>query len=283
MKPIRAARPISASTDVYAVIGDPIRHSLSPAIHNCWIEEEGLEAVYLALNLKGDDPADAMRAAFDLGFSGLNVTLPYKGAALAAATRVDPLARRLGAANVLVRGETGWIAHNTDQMGVRAALAYAAPDLNLTGKQVLLIGAGGSARAALFALSEMGAQVMLANRTLERAQTLSEELGIKTELVDLNRVADVSRGSRLVVNATSVGFSHSAIGLGPAPADGLAFDLSYGRAAEGFLSEATKKGWRTLDGLPMLVAQAAGSVSLWRGVHHPIGPALDALVGRASS
>ena len=166
---------ITGATALYAVIGDPIAHSLSPAIHNHWLKDAGINAAYAALRVHGDDPESLIRALPQIGLSGCNVTIPHKEAALRAADVKDPVALRIGAANTL-RFTNGKIeAFNTDAAGFSLALDAATPDWRHGGGKACLLGAGGSARAVVAALDAAGfAEIAVANRTLARVAPLAE-------------------------------------------------------------------------------------------------------------
>lgn len=248
----------------FAVVGDPVAHSLSPLIHNSWIKSHGLSATYEAIRIGPESPGADIRAmAHDFG--GLNVTLPHKIAALEASTSVSPLARRVGAANTLVNAGAGWEAHNTDVEGFEVA-ARLATGQDLAGLSVVLIGAGGAARAAAVCLSDAGARLTIVNRSEENARMLVRELAPGAAIAGLDQLASVTRTAHLVVNSASLGHSGGSLPA-LAPGDARPFlDLSYGRAAAGVLAEAHRAGWAPFDGLPMLVAQAAAAFRLWFGI-----------------
>lgn len=251
-------------TRQYAVVGDPVAHSLSPLIHNGWMQAHGLDAHYSRIHLQSANAAPDLRAMAHL-YAGLNVTLPHKIAALNAAANVSPEARAVGAANTLVRAGETWTAHNTDIEGFEVALADAlgrAPEkLN-----VLLIGAGGAARAAALALNRSGAHLTIANRSQENAAALARELAPQAAIAGLDDVERFAGAADVVVNSASLG--HAGVNLPPlGPGRGRPFlDLSYGNAAAAALGAAEQAGWTPHDGLPMLVAQAAAAFRLWLGI-----------------
>jgi len=265
---------ISGATRLYGVIGDPVAHSFSPLIHNEWMAEAGLDAVYVPFHLTGASPASDIAALARLGCSGLNVTLPHKAAALSAASGSSAEARRIGAANTLRREpDGGWTAFNTDVHGFAYALSQVWRD-PLEGAQALLIGAGGSARAALHHLSAAGARVRIANRTPERAHALALELCPQAAVSGFSDIPELSAWADVVINTASAGHGG---GSPPdlAPGDGRPFlDLSYGRAAAEALELAGARGWRACDGLPMLVAQAAAAFEIWFGLRPDMETAL---------
>lgn len=267
---------ISGATSVYGVVGDPVAHSLSPLIHNRWTAEAGLDAVYAAFHLKSDSAADDLRALARAGVKGLNVTLPHKIAALQAAHEQSKLARRIGAANTLASdGAGGWIAHNTDVAGF-AALWREGLGISARDKRVVMIGAGGAARAALCWLKDEGARISIVNRTPANADTLAKELGVDAEIGALDALADLARDADVVVNSASFGHAGAeAPQLGEG--SGRAFlDMSYGKAAAAMISAARGSGWRAQDGLSMLVGQAAEAFRIWFGIEPDVTGAMKA-------
>jgi shikimate dehydrogenase len=248
----------------YAVVGDPVAHSLSPLIHNAWMLEAGLDAHYERVHLKSETAAADIRD-MALAYSGLNVTLPHKLAALEASANSSLEARIVGAANTLVRDGDGWTAHNTDVAGFEMAMRAVAGD-ELRSLRVLLIGAGGAARAAVVSLNRAGAEITIANRSLVNAAALANELAPRAVTADLSDVEALSASADVIVNSASLG--HAGANLPQLePGQGRPFlDLSYGRAAAPALQAAADAGWAPHDGLTMLVGQAAAAFHLWFGV-----------------
>ncbi len=251
-------------THLLAVIGDPVSHSLSPLIHNQWLRDHGIDGRYMGLEIKADNLAAALADLHSRSFRGLNVTLPHKRAALACATTASGLARRLGAANTLVRSEEGWRAENTDAPGFSMTLDFA--DIDVAGKRTVVLGAGGSARAIVDVLASRGADLVIINRTAEHAETLARELAPAATLAPIERMQSVLACADLVINTLSIGHIGADFALPAACPGSIYYDISYGRAAQGGLAAARAAGWRSLDGLGMLVAQAALSFELWFGV-----------------
>lgn len=255
----------SGATKVFAVIGDPIAHSLSPLIHNEWIREIGADAVYVALRVDHPRPVEAIRSLAQSGLSGLNVTLPHKAAALAAAEKLDPVAEAVGAANTLVRNDSaGWIAHNTDVPGFAHALDLAL-GARPAGAKVLLLGAGGAARAAAFYLGKTGADLAILNRTRVNAEKLANQFAPDAEVAEMSDLTRLSKDADIVINAASLGHAGAAFPDLSHGAGRPFLDLSYGAAAKGALDVAERTGWKPHDGGEMLVAQAAASFELWFG------------------
>lgn len=244
----------------YAVVGKPVRHSHSPWLHRHFARRTQREITYAALC-----PATTFAACCDAFFagggSGLNITLPYKGEALAYAQHASAFAQKCGAANVLKREANGELrAYNTDGSGLLRDLQHRCG--GVAGKTVLLLGAGGSARAAAHALAAaQPAHLWLHNRTYTRAQELAAACGGTAH-------GTPPAGAQIVINATSAGHADG-ITL-PAEifaAAELAYDLSYGAAAADFMQQAQRGGARhTADGSGMLAWQAAFSFAIWEGV-----------------
>ncbi len=250
-------------TRMFGVIGDPIAHSLSPLIHRGWIREHGLDADYRALRVGADDLGDAMATFTRQGIRGLNVTLPHKQAVIAHCDAVSPLAQQIGAVNTLSRtADGGWRGDNTDHDGFTDALDGLL-GRSPHGMHVRVLGAGGAARAVVLALHHAGADISLANRTREHAQGLVDSLGLNDiEILSLQDGLDQMQTVDLVVNALSLGHQASHLAL-PEGAGRLFYDISYGPAARAVLEPARARGWATVDGLGMLVAQAARSFEIW--------------------
>ncbi len=257
------------------VIGDPVSHSLSPFIQNEWLRQYGIDATYAAMQVKKGELVAAIGALHAQGAHGLNITLPHKEDALLAASETSSLARAIGAANTLVRrAEGGWRGDNTDAPGFALTLDRAR--IPLEGKSVILLGAGGSARAVAAAIGARGARLTVANRTVSRAATLVSALVPGAEVVSLETGLSQLGEADLVVNTLSLGHAGGTLEL-PASSGALFYDISYGAPAKRTIHEAHTKGWKTLDGLGMLVAQAALSFELWFGER----PDIDAAEARA--
>ncbi|MEO9970656.1 MAG: shikimate dehydrogenase [Hyphomonadaceae bacterium] len=266
-------------TRLYGVIGDPIAQSLSPMIHRGWMREHDIDAEYLAMQIPAGELEDGLGTLARRGASGLNVTMPHKHDALALAGTVTPRAKTIGAANTLWRPRDGtWHADNTDAPGFLATLAalISAP---LRGQRVAVLGAGGAARAIVYALHSEGASILLANRTLARAENLIAEYGDEGQAqghqaVTLETGLIALENADFVVNTTSLGFQNGSLDL-PAGEGRLFYDISYGKAASVILTQAKAAGWRIADGLPMLVYQAAFSFERWFGILPETGLALE--------
>ncbi len=266
---------ISGRTRIYGVVGHPVRHSLSPLIHNTWIAEHGLDAVYVALELESDAASDDFDVYYRSGMAGLNITAPHKLMALSSAVDASPLATRIGAANTLTKSRHGWTADNTDVFGFLQALQSATSDQNVSGAQVLMIGAGGAARAAVCALHDDGADLTVVNRTQDKAIRLVDELAPGASTAPIEDLVDLIRSADIVVNATSMGHTGGQefpLGEGR---NRLLFDLTYGKASEPLVLQARQAGWRTEDGLRMLVEQARASFRIWNDIDPDVNAVLS--------
>jgi shikimate dehydrogenase len=262
----------------YAVFGHPIAHSLSPRLHAAFSAQTGIALEYVAIDVPPATFADAIRAFFAQGGRGANVTLPHKAAAFALAEVRTPTAQRLGVANVLTMLADGRVeADSNDGAGLLADLR-GRRGVDPAGRAVLLLGAGGAARAAASALLDAGvASLVIANRTLQRAQALADALDARA--VPWAALA-CEPAFDLIVNATSAGVQHAALQLPAALASArtVAYDLSYGPAARGFVAWAQQAGCAAaFDGLGMLVETAAASFARWHGVRPDTDAALRAV------
>ena len=242
------------------VAGYPVGHSRSPAMHGAALRAAGIPWRYVRLPLPPVRFAPTVRALPDSGFRGINVTIPHKLAALALADEAAPAARATGAANTLSFVDGAIHADNTDATGLLDALGEP-----VTGRRCLVLGAGGSGRAAAWALREAGAaEVRVWNRTAERAEALARELDVE--------VAARPGPCDVLVQATSVGLAGEAeegalqalglLGLDPPP---LVVDLVYGATPTPVQRWAARGGARVVDGLEMLVRQGARSFTIWTG------------------
>jgi shikimate dehydrogenase len=253
----------------YAVFGQPIEHSLSPRIHTAFGAQCGLAVDYRAIETGRETFANALDAfACDRG-RGANVTLPLKQDALALCASVSERAQRCGSVNTLIRANDGWHGDSTDGVGLLRDLSER-HGFDPRDRRILLLGAGGAARAAAFALAEAGAaELVIANRTAARADALARAIGGTARARGMN---PTSHAFDLVINATSAGHAEGTLELprGALAASTFCYDLSYGKPAQRFLAQMRAAGAvRISDGLGMLVEQAAESFALWHAVRPP--------------
>ncbi|MER3496019.1 MAG: hypothetical protein C4320_03945 [Armatimonadota bacterium] len=249
----------------YAVVGDPIQHSRSPEMHQAAYKALGLDLIYRAILVPLGELSSALDHLTDLGYKGVNVTVPHKEAALEWSQSADPTSMRVGAANTLdLRTKT---AYNTDVKGVEATLDL----LRRTPRRVLVLGAGGAAATVLEVMHRRGLSGAIWNRTPERATRLVRRLRMPSvSILDVPSL----HGFDLVVNATSSSLSSMELPLNwhEANPHTVAWDLSYGVASAPFLLGAHQRGLETLDGRTMLAAQGLGSLVQWGIVENPPTP-----------
>ena len=267
-------------TDRYAVIGNPVAHSKSPYIHAAFARETGEDIEYGAILAPRDGFADAAARFRGEGGRGLNVTVPFKLDACAFATELTERAREAGAVNTLKLDGASVLGDNTDGAGLVADITGRL-GVPLAGKRVLLMGAGGAARGVVLPLLERTPEtIVIANRTVEKALALAQRFGSRGP-VRGGAYADFAREQfDVIVNATSASLAGTMPPLSPASfAPGsLAYDMVYADTATPFLEFARSRGVSRLsDGLGMLIAQAAESFFLWRGVRPDTRPVIAAL------
>jgi shikimate dehydrogenase len=267
----------SGATRVAAVIGDPIRHSLSPTIHNAAFRALDLDWVYVALPVAAGDAARALDGMRAFGIDGLSVTMPHKDAVAALVDDHEADAAALGAVNCVERRDDRLVGHNTDGAGFVAAVRDAGFDPY--GRRCAVLGAGGAARAVILALGRAGAaEVVVVNRTVERAEAAVSLAGPVGRLGDESSV----RAAELVVNATSVGMGQlDEHGDVPCPIELIGphhtvADLVMHPLQTPLLRGAEARGAATIDGLGMLVHQAAAAFEIWTGVAPPVDVMLAA-------
>jgi shikimate dehydrogenase len=254
------AEMIDAQTEIYGIIGNPVRHSLSPVIHNTAFKRMELNAAYLAFEVENLE--EAISGIRGLGIRGVSVTIPFKTQVIPFLDEVEALAKKIKAVNTIVNEGGRLIGYNTDWCGVLEALEE---EVDLNGKKVLLLGAGGAARAIAFGLKERGSQVIISNRSPDKANELAKNLGfVYQPLLSMNEPKiDV------IINSTSVGMSsHHA--ESPLPKKFLkegmvVMDIVYQPLKTKLLQEAEERGCRTIDGLEMLARQGAGQFEIWTG------------------
>ncbi|MBU2957239.1 shikimate dehydrogenase [Paracoccus sp. 1_MG-2023] len=255
------------------VIGMPIAHSRSPRLHGYWLERYGLAGHYVPIPVMPEHLAEVLRMMPRMGFVGANVTIPHKEAVLTLADTVTDRAALIGAANTLIFRPDGKIhADNTDGYGFIANLRQHAPDWDPAGGPAAVIGAGGAARAVVASLLDSGVtELRIANRTKLRAEQIKAEFGARLVVYDWAQVGNMLDGATTVVNATSLGMDGKQplrIPLDALSPAALATDLVYTPLMTPFLTEAASRGCRIVDGLGMLLHQAAPGFERWFG-HRP--------------
>ncbi|HMO06832.1 MAG TPA: shikimate dehydrogenase [Paracoccaceae bacterium] len=252
------------------VIGSPVAHSRSPALHGFWLRRYGLRGHYVPLDIGAADLPQALRLMPRMGFVGANVTIPHKEQALALADIVTDRAALIGAANTLIFRKDGRIhADNTDGAGFIANLRQHAPDWSAPAAPAAVLGAGGAARAVVAALLEVGVpELRIANRTRARAEALRDAFGARVTVVDWTQAGNMLEDAGLVVNTTSLGMAGKPdfrVPLDALDRRAVATDLVYTPLRTAFLDEAAARGCHTVDGLGMLLHQAAPGFERWFG------------------
>lgn len=257
-----------ASTRLCGIIGNPVEHSLSPAMHNAAYEREGLNFAYLAFRVT--DVEGAIRGARALNVRGLSVTVPHKVAVIPFLDEVDPVARAIGAVNTVVNDDGRLKGYNTDWVGfIRSLEAH----LPVRGRRAVILGAGGAARAIAFGLKEKGADLTILNRIeeIQMAVSLAAEIGCPHG--DLGRTDAISRAD-VVINATSVGMAplqdRTVIDPALLRPEQVVYDVVYNPLETRFLREARARGCRAIPGYEMLLLQGAAQFELWTGRPAPV-------------
>jgi len=256
---------IDAQTELYGVIGNPVRHSLSPMIHNGAFKRLGRNAVYLAFEVKNVE--EALRGIRGLGVRGVSVTRPFKTEVIPWLDKVQGLAKKIGAVNTIVNRRGRLIGYNTDCDGALEALEER---MDLRGKRFVLLGAGGAARAIGLGLQQRGYSLTVVNRSKERGRALSKDLGC--DYLPISSLVKMKAGeleADVIINATSLGM-YPRTGQTPIPSkllkeEMMVMDIVYQPLQTRFLREADEKGCVTVDGLEMLIRQGIAQVEIWTG------------------
>ncbi len=272
--------PITGKTRVCGVIGDPIEHTMSPAMHNAAFEEMGMDYRYLPFRVRREELGKAVDGMRALNVRGLNVTIPHKVAIIPFLDKLDPLVERVGAVNTIVNDSGVLTGYNTDATGFLQALLEGGVEPE--GKNVVVLGAGGASRAISFILSEKGGDLVILNRRLELdwaeelARRISQAFDGEVRALELNEqnLSLVLEGAEVLVNATSVGMSPEAEAT-PVPARLLkaglvVFDIVYNPVQTRLLTEAEAAGAKTISGIDMLVWQGVLSFEKWTGRKAPV-------------
>ncbi len=268
----------TASTRLVALLGWPARHSISPQLHNAAFAEHDLDLVYLALPTRPDELLGAVRTLGAIGAIGANVTVPHKRAVVAACDELTREAALIGAVNTLAWGPDGLVGDNTDATGLHGALTT---DLALSSDaEVVVLGSGGAARAAVVAVGRLGCRLTVVGRRVAAAgelAALAERAGgaaaTAVDLADTSAVEAAVRRARVVLNATPLGMEGETL---PAPfqaltRDQVAYDLVYTPPETPFLAAARRNGAEAHNGIGMLIGQAAAAYRRWTGRDAPLG------------
>ncbi|HPB82880.1 MAG TPA: shikimate dehydrogenase [Spirochaetota bacterium] len=274
---------INAKTELYCIFGNPVRHSLSPAMHNAAFAHAGMNAVYLAF--EPETIAEGVSAFRSLGMKGASVTIPFKVAIMKCCDDISPLAAGIGAVNTLLNRNGAIEGHNTDGYG--AVLALQKSGTAVSGSRALVIGNGGSARAIAFTLLSEKCAVAIAGRSAERIIPLAEDLGKTGTPVPVHLIreldATITKDFNIVINTTPLGMEPLAA-QSPLPEELLhpgqtVFDIVYAPEETSFLGSALRRGCRTIPGKEMLLYQGVQQFKLWTGTEAPVEIMRAALKG----
>ena len=273
---------LSGSAALAGVIGWPIAHSRSPRLHGFWLKHHDIDGAYLPLAVAPEKLESAVLGLRDAGFRGLNVTIPHKEAVMTLCDRVDETAQRIGAVNTLVfEGET-ILGSNSDAFGFIENLKTGAAGHDLTAAPGLLLGAGGAARAVAVALLDAGLpELLICNRSPERAEALAAALGTRVKALSWSARAEALSDLGLLVNSTSLGMSGHPpldLSLDLLPVRALVTDLVYTPLETPLLAAAKARGCSVVAGLGMLLHQARPGFRAWFGVDPEVTPELRAFV-----
>jgi shikimate dehydrogenase len=263
---------ITGSTQLAGIMGWPVAHSRSPLLHSFWLEKTGADGAYIPLPVRPENTEKALRALPILGFRGCNLTIPHKQAALAVVDKVEPVARRIGAVNTIIVAPDGSLeAWNTDAFGFVENLRDTVPNWSPGSGPAVILGAGGSARAVVAALTDAGvSEIRMINRTLPRAEAVARDLATAATRITVHSWREIGRvqdDAGLLVNTTSLGM----IGEPPLVLDlslpqyAPVVDIVYVPLETSLLAAARRRGHPVVDGLGMLLHQGRPGFEAWFG------------------
>ena len=272
-----SARPLTGKARVAGLVGWPVSHSRSPRLHGYWLAEHGIDGAYVPLPVRPENIEPALRGLAAAGLAGVNVTIPHKQSVLALCDEVDDVARRIGAANVLIFQDGRIAATNTDSFGFMENLKATAPAWSAAAPAVLL-GAGGGARAVAVGLLDAGVpELRLVNRSRERAEQLAADIGGPITVVPWDQRAAALSGAGLLANSTSLGMSGQPkleLALDDLREKAVVCDLVYSPLETELLKAARARGAVGVDGLGMLLHQARPCFAAWFGTDPQVTGAL---------
>ena len=279
---------INGKTRVCAIIGDPVEHSLSPVMHNAAFKELGLNIVYVAFNVTKNGLADAISGARSLGLLGLNVTMPHKNAVISYLDETDSAAKAIGAVNTILNERGKLFGYNTDGKGAMVALQENGVDPEE--KKLVLLGAGGAAKAIAFQAAQETEELVIVNRTAEKAKQLAEllrkQFGAKVKGTTLSDevLKKELETADILVNATSVGM-HPDVNVSPVPAELLhsglcVMDIVYNPLETKLLKDAKSVGASVVSGLEMLLYQGAVAFEIWTNCPAPVDVMKEAALAK---
>jgi shikimate dehydrogenase len=265
---------ISAGTQICGLIGDPVEHSMSPAMHNAAFKKTGLDYIYLPFRVTPENLPGAISGLRSLNLRGMNVTIPHKVSVIPLLDELEPMAEKIGAINTIVNDNGYLKGYNTDAEGFLKSLSE--KDIAPSGKKIVILGAGGVSRAISFTLAEQGAEIAILSRSrkIEWAEKLAinKSKVLAMELNDTNLKSVLSHAD-ILVNATSVGMSpdtdNTLVPQELFRPGMLVFDVIYNPEKTRLLADAEKAGAVAVGGLDMLIWQGALSFELWTGIKAP--------------
>src|SRR5215469_2459821 len=276
---------ITGESRLAGIMGWPVSHSRSPSLHGFWLHETKVDGAYVPLPVRPENIEQALRALPVLGFRGCNLTIPHKQTALSVVDRVDPSAGRIGAVNTIVVAADGSLeAHNTDAFGFRENLGENVPDWDPKSGPAVVLGAGGSARAIVAALTDAGVpEIRIINRTISRAEVLARDLETPTTSITVHpwsEVHQVQRHAGLLVNTTSLGMvgQPSLVLDLVLPPKAPVVDIVYVPLETALLTAAGRRGNPAVDGLGMLLHQGRPGFEAWFGAAVQVTPNLRARI-----
>jgi shikimate dehydrogenase len=279
---------ISGKTQVCCIIGDPVEHSLSPTMHNAAFNDLKLDFVYLAFRVETGEVQSAMNGVRSLGIHGLNVTMPHKNAVINYLDEIDPNAKFVEAVNTILNDSGKLKGFNTD--GVGALKALKENGVNLGGKKLLLLGAGGAARAIAYSLAQEVEELTILNRTADKAQRLAEVLRkqfnkrIEAKSLSPNRIKEELEDADILINSTSIGM-HPNSDKSPVSPEWLRPDLCvmdtvYNPIETKLAKDSKRIGAKVISGVEMLLYQGAASFKIWTGQSAPVKVMREAILSK---
>jgi shikimate dehydrogenase len=269
----------NASYKVAGVMGWPVAQSRSPKLHGYWLDKYKIPGSYILLPVQPERLSDAIKGLRAFGFAGCNVTIPHKIAVMDLVDRVEPLAKRIGAVNLIVAEPDGSLsALNRDGYGFIQCLRDARPDWRADSGPIVVLGAGGGSRAAVVSMADEGArEIRLVNRTVSKAEKIAEAGGPSVKVFPWEKRAEALDGAATLVNCTSLGMVGQPpleIALDALPKSALVCDIIYNPLETAFLAAARKRGNTTVNGLGMLLHQARPAFKAWFGTMPEVTPDL---------
>ncbi len=258
-----------------SVIGHPISHSLSPKIHNYWIKESGIRAAkYEKIDVSPQSFDSEIERLINEGYGGLNVTVPLKELAYKKANKLSEVAKTTKAVNTLVFKDGNIFGTNTDPIGFESTLPKTVIEENVKNKKCLVLGAGGAARAIVYALHKLSANIWVFNRTHDKIKILKKDMKINFKSIERSELDTNLKNFDLIVNTTSLGLAgneaNDLVDFNKTKISCYVYDLIYEPKESNFLKKAQEHGLRTQNGLKMLIGQAAASFYIWHGVNPTI-------------